>query len=207
MAANLLAPFGLVPSRLISGAAPTWQTQAYTIKNGYSTSKIGVGDVVSVGTAGNQGYVVIGAANPTNILGVFCSVLPYYDTTQQQTAHGLNGSYATSAAPPTGIDVPCAVYVDPMLVYRVQASGGPFTTSMIGQNVNWTTGTNGVPNAAGISTLSVDLTTVNTTNTLPFRIVGLVGVSGGPQDPANTNPTIEVMVNFAISSFQQGTGI
>lgn len=206
MAANLLAPFGLIPSRLISGAAPSWQTQAYTIKNGY-TSKIGVGDVVSVGTSGNQGYVVIGAANPTNILGVFCAVLPYYDTVAQQTWHGLNGSYATTALPPAGIDIPCAVYVDPMIVYRVQASGGPFTTAMVGQNVNWTTGTNGVPNAAGISALSVDLSTVNTTNTLPFRIVGLSGVPGGPQDPANTNPVIEVMVNFAISSFQQGTGI
>jgi len=206
MATNLLAPFGLIPSRLLSAAAPTFQGQHFKIKNGYG-SKIGVGDVVQTGTGGNQGYVIIGAANPSNILGIFNGVAPYYDTNLQGTGHGLNASYATTAAPPAGIDIDCLVYVDPMIVYRVQASGGPFTVSMRGQNVNWLTGTNGVPNAAGISALAVDLTTVNTTNTLPFRIVDVVGVSGGPNDPANVNPTIEVMLNFAIPDWQQGTGI
>jgi hypothetical protein len=41
----------------------------------------------------------------------------------------------------------------------------------------------------------VDATTINTTATLPFRILGVAGVSGGPQDPANTNPVIEVRLN------------
>jgi hypothetical protein len=206
MATNTLAPFGLVYSRNLLGSAPTYQGQEFKIKNGYG-SKISVGDVVITGTSGQQGYVNIAAANPTGMLGVFNGVLPYYDTALQGTAHGLNGSYATSASPPSGVDIPCLVYVDPYAVYRVQASGGPFTVSMRGQNVNWTTGTNGTPNAAGISVLSVDLSTVATTSTLPFRIVGIVGVTGGPNDPANTNPTIEVMLNFGLSEFMNATGI
>lgn len=206
MASNVSNPTGLTPSRLLTGAAPSFQGQVFKIKNGYG-SKIGRGDIVSTGTSGNQGYVIIGAANPSNILGVFGAVYPYYDTNLQQTAHGLNGSYITGAAPPTGVDIDCWVTVDPQQVYLVQAIGGPFTTSMRGQNVNWTTSTNGVPNAAGISTLSVDLSTVATTNTFPFRIVGIAGVPGGPQDPANTNPLIEVMLNFGLSEFQQALGI
>ena len=206
MATNLLAPFGLVYSRNLLGAAPTYQGVEFRIKNGY-TSKIGVGDIVITGTSGQQGYVNIAGANPSSMLGVFNGVLPYYDTALQGTAHGLNGSYATSAAPPSGVDIPCLVYVDPWAVYRVQASGGPWTVSMRGQNVNWTTGTNGVPNAAGISTLSVDLSTVATTNTLPLRLVGVVGVTGGPNDPANTNPTVEVIFNFGLLDTLQATGI
>ena len=206
MATNLLAPFGLIYSRNLYGGAPTYQTFNAKIKNGYG-SKIGVGDLVQTGTGGNQGYVIIAAANPTNIFGVFRAVLPYYDTNLQGTAHGLNGSYATAAAPPTGVDLDCDVIVDTNAVYRVQASGGPWTVSMRGQNVNWLTGTNGVPNAAGISTLAVDLTTVATTISLPLRLLGVVGVTGGPNDPANTNPTVEVMINPLISDFLQGTGI
>src|SRR5579859_1439248 len=118
MATNLLAPFGLIYSRNLLGAAPPYQMFNGKIKNGYG-SKIGVGDVVQTGTGGNQGYVIIGAANPSNILGVFRGVLPYYDTNLQGTAHGLNASYITAAAPPTGVDIDCAVIVDPLAVYRV----------------------------------------------------------------------------------------
>ena len=206
MATNTSNPTGLTPSRLLTGAAPSFQGQAFKIKNGYG-SKIGRGDVVSTGTSGNQGYVIIAAANPTSILGVFGAVYPYYDTVQQQTAHGQNGAYIAGITPPTGVDVDCWVTVDPNQVYLVQAIGGPFTTSMRGLNVNWTTSTNGVPNAAGISALSVDLSTAATTNTLPFRIVGLAGVPGGPQDPANINPLIEVMLNFGLSEFNQALAI
>lgn len=206
MAINTLAPQGLIPSRNLLAGAPTWQGQHFKIKNGYS-SKIGIGDVVQTGTAGNQGYVTIAGANPSNVLGVFIGVAPYFDTNLQATSHGLNGSYITAAAPPTGIDIECLVVVDAFTVFRVQASGGPFTVSMRGQNVNWLAGTNGVPNAAGYSTLAIDLTTVNTTNSLPFRIVDVVGVPGGPQDPANTNPLIEVTLNFQLWEFFQNTGI
>jgi hypothetical protein len=206
MAVNTLAPNGLLFSRNRMGAAPTYQAQQYYITNGYA-SKIGVGDLVKTGVGGNQGNVVISAFGDTSGLGVFVTVLPYYDTTFQQTAHGLNGSYPTTAAPVTGTNVPCLVISDFLAVFRVQMSGGPWTASMRGQNINWLTGTNGAPNAAGISTLAVDATTIGTSNTLPFRIENVVGVSGGPQDPANTNPVIEVGFNPNWLESMQGTGI
>ena len=203
MAVNVLSPNGLVWSRNQFGAAPTVQANAYTIKKGYGTA-IGFGDLVKTGTGGNQGYVVLSAFNDTSGLGVFAGVLPYYDLTFQGTMHGLNGSYVSSANP--SADIPCLVISGLSDVFRIQASGGPWTVSMRGQNCNWLTGSNGAPNAAGISTLALDLSTINTTSTLPLRILNVAGVSGGPQDPANTNPTIEVTFNPVWLEMMLGTG-
>lgn len=206
MAVNVLAPNGLLWSRNRMGGAPTVQAQAYQITRGYA-SNIGMGDLVKTGTAGNQGNVILSAFNDTSGLGVFAGVLPYFDITQQQTAHGLNGSYVATALTPVGVAIPCLVISDFLAVFRVQMSGGPWVASYRGQNINWTTGTNGVPNAAGISTLSVDGTTIGTSNTLPLRLEGLSGVSGSPQDPANTNPLVEVSFNPNWLELMQGTGI
>ena len=206
MATNVLAPNGLLWSRNKIGAAPTAQANAYNIIRGYG-SNIGIGDLVKTGTGTNQGNVVISALNDTSGLGVFAGVLPYYDINVMQTMHGLNGSYVSTALPPVGSAVPCLVISDPFAVFRAQMSGVTWLNSYRGQNVNWLTGTNGVPNAAGISTLALDGTTIGTSNTLPFRIEGVVGVSGGPQDPANTNPLVEVSFNPAWIEMLQGTGI
>jgi hypothetical protein len=67
------------------------------------------------------------------------------------------------------------------------------------------TGTNGAPNIAGVSTLALDFSTLATTATLPFRVVGNYGVTGGPQDPGNNNPWIEVRINT--SEVLSATGI
>ena len=68
----------------------------------------------------------------------------------------------------------------------------------------WKAGTNGAPNASGISSLYLDGTTIAETATLPFRIMGVTGISGGPQDPANTNPTILVCMNTSENLNSQG---
>lgn len=203
MPTNVLTPNGLLYSRTLVGA-PTSQLTQRTIKAGY-TSNIGVGDLVKTLAAPNQGYLGISAFNDTGGVGVFVTVYPYFDKTFQGTQHGLNGSYQSSSNP--SADIPAAVIMDPFTVFRAQVSGGPWLQTWQGNNINWLTGTNGVPNAAGISTLALDGTTVGTSNTLPFRIVGLAGTTGGPQDPANTNPYIEVTLNPAWIEMLQGTGI
>lgn len=191
MAANVLSPNGLVWANNLFGA-PTVQANAFKIKKGYATA-IGLGDIVKTGTSASQGYVVIGAFNDSTGLGVFGGCLPYYDTVTQQTMHGLNGSWPTSAN--ASADIDCVVYSNLNDVFRIQGSGIAYTTSMRGNNINFVTGTNGAPNAAGISTLTADMASVATTNTFPLRIVGVAGVSGGPQDPANTNPVLLVTFN------------
>lgn len=204
MATNTFAPNGLLWSRNKIGAAPTSQLQAYTIKKGYGTN-IGVGDLVKTGSNPNQGYIVLSTLGDTSGIGVFAAVYPYFDLTFQQNVHGLNGSYQNGANP--SADIPCAVIADAFAVFRAQVSGGPWAQNWRGQNINWVAASNGAPNGAGISTLALDANTIGTLNTLPFRIEGLAGVPGGPQDPANTNPWIEVSLNPAWIEMLQGTGI
>lgn len=196
MATNLLAPTGLVFSRNFISGANTYQANRFKIKAGYATA-IGLGDLVKTGTSTYQGYIVPATTLETQVLGVFAGIEPYYDSTAQQTMHGLNGSWPTTANP--SADVWALVISDPFAVFRAQLVNA--TTGWVeawrGQNINFASGTNGAPNAAGISTLSLDYGTLNTTATLPFRIIGPVGVTGGPQDPANVNPWIEVRLNIA----------
>lgn len=206
MATNTLAPTGLVFSRNIITNAPTFQSNQYTIKSGYTT-KIGLGDIVATGTSGNKGYVTLAADGASAILGVFAGVQPYYDTNLQTTVFV---QWWTGTASPSG-DVNCWVIDDPNAVFRAQVSGGPFVQAWRGENIDWVHGNgvngNGSPNISGISTLALDGTTAATTSSLPFRIIGVDGISGGPQDPANTNPVIEVTMNFGSSERNQSTGI
>lgn len=205
MAANVLQPQGAVWSRNWQGSAPTAQTQIYTIKKGYATA-IGFGDLVSIGTSGSQGYVVLSTFNTPPYLGVFMGVAPYFDSTFQQNAHGgLMGSWPTTANP--SADVPCYICTDPQAVFRMQVSGAAFSQTWVGNNINIVTGTLGVPGTNGMSTMVLDGASPATTSTFPFRVLGSAGVTGGPQDPANTNPFIEVAFNFAATMGQVALGI
>lgn len=206
MATNTASPMGLIASRNRFGGSPTYQPAYGLIKKGYA-SNINIGDLVITGTSASQGYVILSTGLESAQLGVFRSIagsvgtsqMPgatgggYYDNSIQQYVYGLNGAYQ-STANPSG-DIACMVDNDPGLVFRVQMINGAWNQNLMGQNINFTAATNGVGNGAGISTLSVDFNLVGTSNTLPFRIVGLSGVTGGPQDPANTNPWIEVALN------------
>lgn len=208
MATNTAAPNGLLFARNIISNSPTFQANGYAIKRAYA-SDIGVGDLVKTQDAGSgsQGYIAIATTAEVATLGVFVGITSlvngivgangsgYYDINNQQYSYGLNGAYKSTILPPAGQDLGALVISDPFAVFRVQMIGGPFTQSMRGQNINFTAATNGAPNSAGISTLSVDATTIATTNTLPFRIVGLAGIPGSNQDPTNTNPWIEVTLN------------
>lgn len=200
MGTNLLQPYGFQLNRNALGLAPNYQGKQYLIKRGYATN-LGKGDPVKWGTGGNQGYIVLATTADTNIIGIFQGVLPYYDSSQQQIAHGLNGSYQSSALPPSGVDIQCLVYDDPFGTFIAQVSGGPFVQTWQGQNINFVAPSGGIgpgnPNISGISTAALDGASVAVTNTLPFQIIGTVGVTGGPQDPANTNPWLEVRMNTA----------
>lgn len=196
MATNTLAPNGLTVggARQALGAAANYAHTVAYIRDGYTSSAIGRGDLVNLGTGSDRGFVVISAHDATKGYGVFVSVYGYYDTTLQQWVHGLNGSYQTGASPSGNIQ--CFVVTDPFVTFKAQIQGSTgWTASWFGQNINWVTGTNGAPNASGQSTLALDPDSIGDDPTLPFRIVGPLGVSGGPEDPANVNPWIEVRLN------------
>lgn len=201
---NVLAPTGLSFTRNFFSGANTYQQNLATIKVGYGTN-IAVGDLVKIGTGAQQGYVNLSTLTDTTSLGVFGGILAYYDQTLQATFHGLNGAYQSTLNP--AADISCVVVMDPGAVFacQVSAPSNAFAQSWVGQNINFLTATNGAANAAGRSTLALDFTTLGTSNTLPFRIVGPWGFIGGPQDPTNNNPWVEVRLNTTAAL--QATGI
>lgn len=194
MGTNVLAPFGFRPVRNLYAAAPTYQANRYRIEDGYATA-IGFGDVVMTGNAGsgNQGYVTLATTSAGRILGIFAGCLPFYDQTFTQVVNqaGWPGTNNTPG------DVDCWIIDDPQCVFQVQMSG-TWSEAYRGQNINFAS--NGAAGAAPgyISTAYVDATTISTDGALPFRILGQAqNITGGPLDPANTNPVIEVTMNVA----------
>lgn len=193
MATNTLSPNGLSPARNAISGSNTYQASIRRILGSYATT-IGFGDVVGIGPSGStQGYIILAADGANSTLGVFGGLLPYYNSSFQTTIN-QNG-WASVTGAPTYVE--CMVYDDPFVIFQAQLNG-TFTWDMIGKNIDWTAGTNGAPGTgpAYISTLSLDATTVGVTNTLPFKILGLAAtIPGGPQDPTNVNPIIEVRLN------------
>lgn len=194
MPTNVLAPRGLQYSRNNFAAAPNYQGNLYHIKAAYASS-IAIGDAVKTGTAGDLGYVVLATSADTSILGVFGGVLPFYSPTLQQTYHGNNGSWVASTA--ANAAVPCLVVSDPGAEFIAQVNGGVYDESWRGKNIGFANASNGAPNFAGQSTLVLDYASLDTTNTLPFRVLGVAGLPGSAMDPTGTYPWIIVKMNTA----------
>jgi len=197
--ANVFAPTGLVWSRNKLAASPSYQLQAMKIVNGYATSIPKGSLVVETG-----GYITLWADNGARITGVFMGVYPYFDTNAQQTMHGRNGAWIASTT--ASGDVDCAVITDPMAIFRIQCSGIAPAVTWPGLNLNTIAGTNATLSASGISVLAGDSATPAANAAFPFVIEGLAGVVGGPQDPTQTNPTLEVRINPALHTALLGLG-
>lgn len=166
MATNTYAPNGFQMVNQFQGYAPNYTLTTRLIAKA-NTNKIGYGDVVRSLTTG---YIDIAATTNTQVLGVFFGC-QYYDTAQQ-SGFGQQFSRQWTGVTTSTSDILAFVCQDPTAVFQAQVSGTtPITTSSIGLNVNFTA--NGSPNSIGFSVAAVDQTTVSTTNTLPFRIIGL----------------------------------
>lgn len=210
MATNNLAPTGFSFARnYISSAATFAQTQM-VIANGYGTA-IMVGDPVSIAANGTITAVSGTVTAPTNIAGIFAGVLPFYDTNLQAISHGLNGAYLPAAAPPSGVNIPCLVITDPFATFIAQlnnAGAAGFSQAWSGFNATWiasSLNSNTAGNGRSVAVLDGITNVPAVTAAFPFRIIGPAGVTGGPQDPANGNPWIEVRLNTAFAL--QPTGI
>lgn len=173
MAANTLAPFGFREMRLWTGSAPNYAVNGRPMLYNYA-SNIGWGDPVFLQTSGLIAlYVVAG----TTIDGIAYG-FDYFDANNI-----LSGQFHPAWFQPSlaSTSVPtCKVQTDPNMIFVAQARGTALTASAIGQNIDIFTGTSGVPTSgSGMSTCALDAGNVHTTNTLPFRIVGILGLTPG----------------------------
>lgn len=196
--ANTFAPFGFRWARQLTGTAPNCAQSTRKISSSYGTAVYHGDAVVSEST----GYIQKAAAGAGLIAGIFVGC-KYFSTSQNRTV--WNSYWPGSDA--TG-DVEAYIIDDPNAVFAVQAKGGPIALADVGKNVDLID--NGGNTASGLSGEAADATTVATTSTLPFRIVGYVGdteFSGvGPgSDPTSANNYI--FVAFNSQDFKQLTGV
>lgn len=173
MAANTLAPSGFHDARLFNSASPNYMTNQRNIVYNYG-SQIAFGDPVILFTDGTIRLYTVGLTTVDGIAYGF----NYFDPNNI-----LSGAFHPAWTAPTLASTakPTAkVSTDPNMVFLCQARGTALTQSAIGQNIDIYTGTSGAPvSGSGISTCALDAANVHTTNTLPFRIVGIVGLTAG----------------------------
>lgn len=148
----------------MEGASPTVGYVTRTIVS-TDTAAIGFGDpVTSLGT----GYVTLSTAGTTAIAGIFYGCKYLSSTTGQQVwSKSWPGSGAASN-PLAYLDT------DPNSMYQAQSNNTAIVFADINANINFVIGTPQTEAAGGFSTTALDQSTIATTNTLPFRIVGLL---------------------------------
>lgn len=183
--ANTNAPNGFQVFRRFDGGSPTEGYETRKILSTYSTA-IGFGDpVVSVGT----GYINRAAAGTTQIAGIFFGC-KYLNSSVGRVVWANNWPGTTQ-----GSDAQAYIVTDPQMLFVAQSNNTAITFADIGANINFAIGT--PDSVTGISTSSLDQSTIATTDTLPFRIVGLLsqfettsGAINGTDDASAYNRVI-----------------
>lgn len=209
--ANVLAPFGLTPVRRLDGAAWTGNMSQYQIasNNGHHFYQ---GDVV---VSLSSGYIdvatVVGGG--AEILGVFVGC-EYLSTAQSRRVWSNQWNGDTSTI------VTAYVIDDPACVFLAQTAGtsaAAIPRTALQNNVNFNTSAASGNALNGISGMTIDDNLVANTTTLPFRVVGIPGLTDIPAGapylapPANgydqTTPYNLVLVSFNNQMFRTQTGI
>lgn len=166
--ANTNAPNGFQDYGRLEGGSPTAGLTTRLVSSS-DTASIGFGQPV---TSQANGYVSASAPGTTQIDGIF------YGCTYLSTAIGRtvwSNFYPGSGA--SG-DVTAYIKDDPQAKFVVQTNNTAITFADIGANINFVVGTNNT--VTGFSGASVDQSTISTTATLPFRIVGLLSQEAPP---------------------------
>lgn len=213
MAANPVVPFGFRPVYLGGSSPPNYAIAQRSIAYNNS-NKIAFNDpVIGLST----GYIDVYTIATNHILGVMVGPVVYANPT---AVGGVNFGQYWSA--PSGLAsttvVQAGLITDPTMIFMAQYVGAALDVGVIGDNVDITTSTSGAPNAAGISVCSLGGTATGTTNTLPFRIRGIVGISdallgagsGGTGPIPNYNPLNDnqfLYVSMNTSELLNTTGV
>jgi hypothetical protein len=204
MAANAAAPSGFSTLRRYDGATPNYGAREEVIAYNYGT-RINYGDPVFRHT---DGTIRLYANGGTTVHGIFRGCR-YLDPGTLKTE--FYPAWRTPTLAST-VSVFAMVDQDPLMVFMAQAVGTALTQTSIGLNMDITAGTSGTStNLSGYSTCSLSGTAANTA-TLPFRIVGIVGLTAGLVTPAinaaylatNDNQWLEVMMNTTDYSTRTG---
>ncbi len=171
--ANLNAPKGFIPSRQVSGGPWSGQTNLYYIPS-TDGSVFSPGDAVkSVALSDANGVMGIQkAAGTDTVRGVIVGFLPVapYGVSLQ----GLVVDLTLQNIPATKTKAYYALVVDdPNVIFEIQDDGlAALTATSVNKNASFTVANPTAPQQNSASVLATG--TVNTTNTLNLKIMGLV---------------------------------
>jgi len=194
--ANTNAPFGF---RQFSGtgSAPTYEQIAVRIV--YNATNIFFGDPVA---PDSNGYVVQASSNSVQVAGIFVGC-QYLSVAQKRTVWS---NYWPGSDVASGNTVTGYIVNDPNAKWVAQSDATGVATTDINANIGFAIGTGNT--ASGISGAYLDTSTINTTNTLPFRVISLIDFPPGSQGTNSNGQAYDwVVVAFNNVSTKQLTGI
>lgn len=197
MANNVYAPSGFREWRYLGASATNMAVQTRFIAYNYGTS-IAFGDPVFLNT---DGTIHLYAATGTTIDGIFLGC-EYFDPNHPSEPPFKPAWLAPTLA--SGTIVRARVAIDPYQTFAAQVNTtSVLTQSVVGQNMDIAAGTSGTPvTGSGMSQCALSGTAANT-NTLPFRIISIIGLNDGSggvainpsYSPLNGNQWLEVSLN------------
>ena len=181
--ANTNAPYGFRQYQG-TGSAPTYE-QVSVLIAAADTTDIFFGDPV---VPLNTGYITQATSNSVQIAGIFVGC-KYLSVSQKRTVWSNYWPGADNNG-----DVTAYIVNDPNAKFVAQTDATGAVQGDVNANVGFAIGTGNQSN--GISGAYVDMSTVNTTATLPFRIVSLVTQPpGAPGTESGAYNTVVVAFN------------
>jgi hypothetical protein len=197
---NTATSFGFRHIGFLPGSIADYQLSTRLILSS-NTTNIYFGDPVQK-VASNK-YIAQASSTTAPLDGIFqgCMLIPSTGGAPTWSPY-WPGAAATDA---TGY-----VMESPGALFLAAAFSTNVPATSIGNNIGFTIGT-GSTFGAGLSGATVDQSTVSTTNTLPFQIVGLYGSAGNFGAVGNGSDTTSsynwVVVAFNNQRFKQLTGV
>jgi hypothetical protein len=193
--ATTAAPYGARPVGLIGGQSFVGSTREFKIASGYAAN-IYNGQFVKVVAAGVvEADTSTTAFGATGVVGIFvgCS---YTDSTYGKVFRHYWPTGTVAA------DAVAFVVDDPNVVMQMQADEAVAQTAL-GANIALVASAGST--ATGNSQTALDGSSVNTTNTLPLRIVGFV--EGPNSAVGDTYTDVLVKFNAGMHAYDVATGI
>lgn len=182
--ANTVAPFGFKPWSHRDGSTPTMGFDTLYIASS-DTNLYFTGDPVATNATGP--YITLPSTGTVQIAGIFvgCEFWNNGAGRMQWNAF-FPGTVSGSTA-----DVKAYVITDPEMQFLAQTSSlGAITSSMVNNNIGFTGSVSSLGNqTTGQSVVSLNSTTLASTTTMPFRIVGLYSNWGPPGTNGTDNTT------------------
>ena len=191
--ATTAAPYGLRPVNLIGGQPYAGSTRMFKIANAYAANIFYGQPVASNGNGFIQADTSTTALAATGVVGIFmgCTYTDPNLRIKVFKQYWPTGTIAT--------DAEAYVVDDPDVVMQAQADGQVAQTAL---GANIALGTSAGSTFTGNATTPVTASSVNTTATLPLRIVGFVD---GPDSAVNDAYT-DILVKWNMPS-TNGTAI